>query len=106
MKLAQRTFAEIEITRARRTDPATSKEAARRAHRLASDHMRKILDVLRASPEPLDAERIADGCGLSSLQVTRRMSELCGPTIAACEVADHDGRTRSNRAASRWRAIP
>lgn len=105
MTLAQRTFAEIAVARARRDDPATSHEAAKRAHRLASDHMRRILAVLRASPEPLDAEHIAEGCGLTPLQVCRRMAELCGPALAACEVADHEGRTRSNRAASRWRAI-
>lgn len=105
MTLAKRTFAEIEIARARCTDPETSRLAAARSHRLASAHFAKILDVLRASSEPLSAEQIADAAGLEPLQVSRRMAELCGPSLAAAVVVDQLGRTRSNRAASRWRAL-
>lgn len=105
MTLAQRTFAEVEIRRARATDPLTSKTAARRSHRLAAQHFARILRVLRDSAEPLSAEQIAALADLEPLQVSRRMAELCGPDLAAAEVADQLGRTRSGRAASRWRSL-
>lgn len=70
----QRTF--DEVRRARSDDPATSKTAARAARALASEHRRLILEALRVNGRALSAHEIAACCGLSSVQVSRRLGEL------------------------------
>jgi len=94
-----------ELRRSRRHDPATSKDSAARAHGLASEHRHAILSTLRASlvreRGPLAPHEIASLCGLSSVQVSRRLKELADDgLIFECGVAD----TPSGRSARTWRA--
>lgn len=92
-----------ELCRARAADPATSKAAARRAGGLASEHQRKILEVLAAGGDWTPCE-IAAQCGLSSLQVSRRMHELWkGQQIAESGVLR---KTPAGRPARAWRIAP
>ena len=95
-----------EIRRARREDPDTSKEAARAAHGLASEHRRQILEALAGGAE-LTAGEIAQRCGLTSLQVSRRMAELREDVeVIAVEIAPRVPLTRptaSGRPAQVWR---
>lgn len=70
-----------EIARARRTDPATSKDAARQAGGLAAEHQRIILGVMQMrahTGEARDwtADQIAEWCDLDRHQVGRRLGEL------------------------------
>lgn len=76
MTLAQRTFAEVEIRRARRGDPDTSHAAAAASHGLAAEHRLLIVQSLRDAGRDLAAHEIAGLCGLSSVQVSRRLREL------------------------------
>lgn len=75
MTLSQRTFGDVELERARRTDPQTSKTAAAMSHELAAEHIRKILQVVRTGGD-WTAHEIAEKCGLDSTQVTRRFAQL------------------------------
>lgn len=61
--------------RARRTDPKTSKDAARRAARFAASHAGMILAAIVASPG-ITALQIADRIGLHKSQVNKRTGEL------------------------------
>lgn len=77
MTLAQRTLAEVEIQRARRTDPATSKLAATQAHGLAAVHRLLILQTMRDDAgRDWNASELAAACGLTPEQVGRRIAEL------------------------------
>ena len=57
---------------ARRTDPATSHEAAKTAP--VAEHQRLILDALAVGPA--GASGIAERCGLLPHQVNKRLTEL------------------------------
>lgn len=97
----QRTF--DELRRSRRGDPQTSKDSAAKAHGLASEHQRIILATLRRfSPQTaLAPHEIAAACGLSSIQVSRRLKELEDDgLIAEAGTAE----TPSGRMARTWRA--
>lgn len=59
---------------ARRTDPLTSRVAARMAGGLRTDHQRRILDAIGQGPA--GASEIADRCGLTAHQVNKRLTEL------------------------------
>jgi len=91
--LEQRTFAQVEVARARRADPETSKVAAARSHDLSHEHFAKILQVVRRGGD-WTAHEIGLQCGLTSVQVTRRFAEL----VAAGEIAEvklEDGTTKT-----------
>lgn len=64
-----------EIRRARASDPATSKAAARASHGLASEHRAAILRVMRTGGD-WTASEIAERSGLTAVQVARRLAEL------------------------------
>lgn len=72
----------------RKSDPATSKEAGRRAAVFKGGHEALILEALAAGPGTKD--QIAERCGLTEQQVARRMA----PLIAA-GVVEIVGRGRS-----------
>ena len=103
--LEQRTFAQIEVARARRSDPETSKTAAAMSHGLASEHITKILRVVRsARGRDWTAAEIGAECGLSSEQVTRRLA----PLVIAGEIAEvklEDGKTNKTRPGPRGRPM-
>lgn len=94
----QRTF--DELRRARRDDPATSKDAARRCHGLAGEHARLILATLAAAGVPLTGHDIAARCELTPVQVLRRTAQLRDDGQI---VADGFGTSPSGCKAQRWR---
>lgn len=59
---------------ARRSDPPTSRIAARMAGGLVADHHRRILEALELGPA--GKTEIGLRCGLTEQQVARRMHEL------------------------------
>lgn len=61
-------------TRARNSDPQTSKAAARNAERFADTHKGRILEALKEGPRT--AAGIAAMTGLTVVQVDRRLCEL------------------------------
>lgn len=97
----QQTF--DEIRRARRTDPATSKEAARRAHGLAHEHRQRILSAL-ADGTARTADEIAPLVGLDRHQVGRRLGEMRDDGYIV--VADETRQTPRGRAAQCWKLPP
>lgn len=109
MTLAQRTFAEIAVSRARRDDPATSHEAARLARGLAAEHHRQILATMQSDPaRDWTAHEIAAAAGMSSVAVSRRMRELwvLSRVVEAVDARTGSPLTRptpSGRAATCWR---
>jgi predicted Rossmann fold nucleotide-binding protein DprA/Smf involved in DNA uptake len=70
----------------RRTDPATSHAAAKRAP--ASEHCRRILEALVAGPAGQSG--IAERTGLTVAQVSKRLCELRRGGLV-----ERDGETRS-----------
>ena len=87
MTLAQTSFAELEIRRARRDGPETSREAARDSHGIAAEHHLLILAALRDFG-PMSCTEIAARTSLHAHQVGKRMHELCSAEIAAVRIVD------------------
>lgn len=76
-------FDNITPIRARKTDPSTSHDAAKRAERFADSHKGRILAALQNGP--MTAKEISVATGLSVEQTARRLPEaqaqgLCEPT--------------------------
>lgn len=59
---------------ARRTDPATSHQAAARAARFAESHAGRILSALQDGPAT--AHNLSERTGLTVVQIDRRLPEL------------------------------
>ena len=87
-------------TLARRDDPETSKAAAAQSGALRGAHHEAILRVLLDATRPLTAEQIAAQCGLTGIQVNRRIAELIEHNYI---VQDGEGRTASGRRARAFR---
>ena len=68
-------FVDLQPVRARRTDPQTSHDAAKRAERFAATHAGKILAALKAHG-PCTPEGLSMVTGLTVVQIDRRMYEL------------------------------
>lgn len=83
---------------ARRTDPATSHEAADKAKTFASDHRSKILDALAAGPA--GQSEIARRTGLTVAAVSKRLGEL---RKAGLIERDGDARSHSGGREARYR---
>lgn len=67
----------IERPRARRRDPQTSHDAARKAERFANSHAGRILNVfMYFSRADWTAHELTDMAGLSVVQIDRRLPEL------------------------------
>lgn len=86
--------------RARTTDPETSHAAARSMTGTASEHRERILGVLEVHGD-LTSEQIGEHCGMSSVQVCRRMKEL--ERLGLAEPTSEQRRTQSGRMARVWR---
>jgi predicted ArsR family transcriptional regulator len=84
---------------ARRTDPATSHEAAKAAP--VAEHQRLILDALGQGPA--GASGIAARCGLSGHQVNKRLTELArtGRIVETGRTV----RSTSGRSEREWRCV-
>jgi len=61
---------------ARRTDPETSHEAAKRAKEFAGEHHRKILNFLALDRQGSTIYGIADYTKIDHVAIARRMGEL------------------------------
>lgn len=68
-------LAPVARRRARRTDPATSRDAARRAGAFAESHAGRILAALREHG-PATAHELEPLVGLSYVQIDRRVGEM------------------------------
>jgi hypothetical protein len=68
-------FDDIQLVRARKTDPATSKRAALESVRFAESHAGRILRCLQLHGKR-DTHQIAQITGLEVCQVDRRKIEL------------------------------
>ena len=66
-------------THARRSDPQTSKAAARSMLETASAQRERIYWSLLRKGSPLTADEIAEREGMTMEQVCRRLPELCDP---------------------------
>ena len=84
---------------ARRSDPATSHEAAKTAP--VSEHQRLILDALGQGPA--GASGIGARCGLSGHQVSKRLTELArtGRIVETGRVVT----SSSGRGEREWRCV-
>ena len=85
--------------RARKSDPDTSKEAAKRAERFAGSHAWKILTALHEGWGT--AETISRATGLTVEQICRRL-----PEIADIEPATADGVPCTLHGFRLWRVRP
>lgn len=88
--------------RARRTDPATSHEAAESARALAARHHRVIVAALREHG-PMGKDRIAHVTGLTGVAVARRMSELRSQGLAL--PTGRRVESAAGRAETEWTAV-
>lgn len=76
-QLTFETFAAREARLARRSDPETSKVAARQSHGLASEHRLQIVAAMRdGGDRDWTAHEIAEACALTPVQVNRRLHQL------------------------------
>lgn len=97
--MMQLVFTDIRPVRARRTDPATSHAAAKRAEHFADTHKGRILAALREHG-PMGAHEMQQWTGLTVVQIDRRINELRDAgQIAACSV---DGKQLERFGCSVW----
>lgn len=87
---------------ARRCDPSTSKEAARRAGAFAPSHRAQVLGALRRFGSA-GAEQLAAATRLEAYSVRKRLPELAAAGLAA--PTDRTRLTVSGRAERVWRAL-
>lgn len=87
--------------RARRTDPATSRDAARSMRHAATAQAAAVLNALRQGPA--GATEIARRCGLTQVQVCRRLSDLQKPGLA--KPTGDRAPTAAGRSERVWRAV-
>jgi predicted ArsR family transcriptional regulator len=66
-----------ELRRARPRDPETSRTSAAQSHGLAAEHRLLIMHAMRdGAGRDWTAHEVAAVCGLTSVQVSRRLAEL------------------------------
>lgn len=88
--------------RARRSDPASSRQAADSMRDSAAEHRSQILAALHDTDAPLSAEQIAARVALTHVQVNRRMAEL--RRMGLVEITGALARTATGRHAQTYRA--
>ena len=99
----------------RPSDPITSRDAGRSAHRFTAEHHQIILSVLRRAGRPLAPEQISDALGfgfqrgtysmvLDTVQVCKRVAELIDGGEVVRTAEQHTN--RSGRKAFRIRLKP
>ena len=89
-------------TRARRTDPATSKQAAQNASRFAESHAGRILTALKLHG-PMTAHDLHI-TGLTVVQIDRRLPELAKAGLARVKKLD-DGADMVRDGFRVWEAV-
>lgn len=91
-----------ETCAARAADPWTSLSAARAAAQCASEHRAKILETIKLADRPVGGTEIAMLCGLTQVQVCRRLPELLREQ--RIRIAPGIGETASGRHERLWEA--
>lgn len=89
---------------ARRTDPSTSHEAARRVREFAGGHALLILKCLRERG-PLTPEQIETFTGIQAYAVRKRLPELLSHSPPMACPTGEIAPTRSGRRQRVWRAL-
>lgn len=89
---------------ARRTDPETSQKAAASVATSKDAHLALILSTLRRSVAPLTGEEIAKVCGLTMVQVCRRLPDL--KKSGQARPTEETRPTSTGRSARCWEATP
>jgi hypothetical protein len=87
---------------ARRSDPATSHAAASSARELQADHYLKIIATLQRYGA-LGKDGISARCGLTSYQVSKRLTELA--RLGAIRATGQTVRSTAGRAEREWEAV-
>lgn len=87
---------------ARRTDPATSHEAASRVHEFAPSQHQQIIAILKANG-PLTPEQIGDKMAIDAYAVRKRLPEL--ERIGLATTTGEVKKTRSGRSQRVWEAV-
>ena len=87
---------------ARKTDPATSKEAAERVREFFAGHAQKVLDCLKAHG-PQTPEQIGARIGLDPYAIRKRLPELERAGFA--QPTGETAPTASGRSQRVWRAV-
>jgi hypothetical protein len=90
----------LDQPRARRSDPATSHQAAARASHFSESHAGRIHVALMAGPQT--AHELAERTGLTVVQIDRRLPELQRMGMAA--VVIRDGATVTRGGFRVWQA--
>ena len=93
----------IEHVRARRSDPATSHQAAAKAEKFASSHAGRILAALQTHG-PLSASQMYVFTGLSTVQCDRRRKEMIGAGLVRIKTMD-DGHPVTHNGCEVWEAV-
>jgi len=88
-------------TLSRRSDPITSKNAAKRVGEFASTHHDKILEAMANLATPAGAEQIAAYSRIDAYQVRKRMPELARAGVV--EALELMRPTTSGRFERLWR---
>lgn len=92
------------VPRARATDPTTSHQAAEASVRFADGHAARILYVLQhADEQGLCAAEIGEACGLSVVQVDRRLVEIQRKGLI--RVLQRDGKDVTAHGMRCWEAV-
>lgn len=86
--------------RARRTDPATSHEAAARVAEFSSAHHQRVMDALRRAGGRAGAEQIAHIAGMDAYAARKRLPEL--QALGAVRATEETAMTRSGRRERVW----
>jgi len=89
-------------TKARRKDPATSKDAAKAAKSLLEGHWKEILDCLKDCGA-MGKDKIAQYSSLDPNQVARRMKEL--QKAGLVELTGELVESNSGRMEREWRIV-
>lgn len=84
----------------RANDPWTSHAAARAAVGVATEHRTLVLETIKAADRPLGGTEIAERCGLTQVQVCRRLPELLLQQLV--RIAPGMGETASGRHERLW----
>lgn len=90
-------------TRARRSDPESSKVAARNAEKFAQSHAGRILAVLKLHG-PMSPAQMFDHTGLSVVQIDRRGKEMREAGLVKFKRLD-DGAIEMHAGCQVWEAV-
>lgn len=93
----------IDFARARRTDPATSHDAAARTRDFAGQHQQRVLEGLRSLGGKAGAEQIGQAIDMPAYAVRKRTAEL--ERAGAIRDTGETRRTASGRSERVWSLV-